>query len=199
MRRAFFNKLLVFLLIIFVLIDIVLVLLVVNPQALSLLTKFSPAPKPGRCLILEEKYCKKAKLINDPGNPNGLLAAYRVDKGAVLFAPVEGFYSHTPTFFFTKDKTTKEVVKYPGATISISKDNSARTTSAIYSFIYFKEKEGSYSRIRKREIIGAVSNKPIDFLGDYNLIVGVSKQRLAQGKIVFENDSDQLKRILNLK
>ena len=156
-------------------------------------------PKPGSCLILEERYCKMGKLISHPSYPNGLLAAFKIPKGAVLFAPVTGFYSRTPTFFFFyTNETTKEMVKYPGASITIAEDQTAQSVKVIYGFIYFKEKENYYSTIQEGEIIGWVAEKPIDFLGDYNLVVEISKQNWIEGKPVFEFSNEELKRMLKI-
>jgi hypothetical protein len=194
-------KFFISLLLILVFINVVLLGLYINPSLLfALLAKFSTSPKPGSCLILEEKYCRKGILIKDPSSPDGLLAAFKIPKGTVLFAPVDGFYSHTPTFFFIKDEATKEVVKYPGATISVGENNTSGEVKEIYSFIYFKQKENSYpTGIKRGEIIGWVAEKPIDFLGDYNLVVGITEQKNIEGKIIFEDNNERLKTLLNIK
>lgn len=200
MKPASVSKPLLAVFLFLVLANLVIFYLYFHPQAFrALLAKFSKTPQPGSCLILEEKYCQSGQLIENPSLPGSLLAAFRVPKNTVLFAPVDGFYSQTPTFFFIKDETTKEVVKYPGATITVADDNTAAAVKAIYSFIYFKEKENFYSTIQKGDIIGWISEQPIDFLGDYNLVVGVDRQNFVEGKVVFEGANEELKKMLKIR
>lgn len=80
MKRVFYFVLLVFFL--------VGVFLIIDKFLLHLIFK----PKPGICLILEQKYCKKGKLFYDKdGNINSI--EYSLPSSAFLFSPVSGNYS----------------------------------------------------------------------------------------------------------
>lgn len=195
LRSFFFNKITVFVL-------GVLVFLVVVGGVLFVLSQKSKFTKnkllPGGCLVLQEKYCPKVKLINDPWMEGGLLAAYKVPKGSVLFSPVEGSYSNTPTFYFEKDDGS--IVQYPGVLIEVEENGISEKT--IYSFIYFREEKSEVLPnlvVKKGDALGLVSDKNIDFLGDYNVIFSVVKQRLQDGRYVSESENQELKKILNIR
>lgn len=170
------------------------------PLAVYLWTKVTPAePKPGSCLVLEEKYCKNFNAIQNPHDPNGLLAVAKIPAGVILFSPTEGMLSATPTYFF-ENAQTKQMSKYPGASIIVSTDGTSKTVKEIFSLIYYKEGSSiNLSTIKKGGVIGAVSDKTIDFFGDYNLVVDITNQSLSEGKAVFTNANDRLKTILKLK
>jgi len=154
-------------------------------------------PKPGSCLILEEKYCRGVILVDDPTEKDGLLAVYKLPVGTTLFSPTEGYYSNTPTFFF--ENTGKEVDKYPGVNVIVSKDNTVKNTSEIYSFVFYNKSEQKNTKISKGEKIGTVSNENVNYFGNYNLVVRLTKQDYLEGKPVFLNDYQKLKNILKIK
>lgn len=179
------------------LLGIFVVILVVIP--LSAYLWQNSGPKPGSCLVLEEKYCKNFTTIKNPRDPNRLLAVAKLPSGAILFSPAEGLFSDTPTFFF-EDSQTKQITKYPGATVIVSKDGTSKTVTEIFSLIYYKKGLNTdLSTTKKGEVLGTVSDKTIDFLGDYNLVIGITKQNLIEGKAVFTGDNDQLKSLLKIK
>lgn len=158
--------------------------------------RISSNTKPGNCLILEEKYCGGVKLIKNPNNPKGLLAAYNVPKGTILFAPSDGYFSDTSSFSF-KTASGKPLA-YEGVTINTSKDTKINTTNTIFSFVYFKDINNSYLlTIKKGEIIGKVSDKKIDVFGNYNLIFTITRQQFLKENIVSETDVNQLTKMVN--
>lgn len=70
---------------ILLLVNFILFYFYLNPYVFrALLARLSKAPQPGSCLILEEKYCQKGKLIQDPSLPNSLLAGFKVPKETAL-------------------------------------------------------------------------------------------------------------------
>lgn len=152
-------------------------------------------PRPGSCLILEEKNCKKVQFITNPNAPEELLAAYKVPQGTIVFSPIEGEFSNTPKFLF-KDAEGK-FIGYPGAAVTSYTDRSTGKVNIKYGFIFFKEKEVSTLPLPKKgNTIGIISDKNIDRLGNFNLLVRIYRSN-SEGKTV--NDSTLLKTILGLK
>lgn len=165
---------------------------------------FKFEPRPGSCLILEEKYCRGVKFIKDPYFKDGLMAAYKVKKGAYLFAPIGGLSSTSPSFTLKNSNGQDEI--YRGATIIISKDEHVENFSSIYSFVFYADQYlHSASSIKKGETIAILSDRPIRAIGDYNLVVNIIKQThykgassksSEDGKDAFINEADVLKKML---
>ena len=130
----FRYRLVLFVFIFFLLLDIALIVYFYSLQSGGISTG------PGRCLVLEEKYCKEVKFISDPINKDGLLAVYKIPKGAFIYAPVKGYFSKSPTFYF-ENKVDGGYVTYPGTTITLAQNNSTNIDSVIFSFIYFEEEK----------------------------------------------------------
>lgn len=157
------------------------------------------SPKPGSCLILEEKYCKPVKLVENPNKKGTFFGAFNVPKGAYLFAPVEGYYSKSVNFSFGDTRQSKSF-SYPGTVIGVSMDGHVESMNALYSFVYFARKNNEYPlKIKKGEIMGIVSDKKIDAFGDFNLILTVAKRQTSKNKGIFENDLDGMKELLKVK
>lgn len=111
--------------VLFVILSFLLVLiitLVIISLNVSILTKFTSffQPYPGSCLILEEKYCKRKKVISDPAGLGYQLVIFKVPSGATLFSPQEGDFSSTAVF--TKIVNGKEF-KYPAVNIISPRGN----------------------------------------------------------------------------
>ncbi len=204
MQQPFYKRPIVWV-ILLVLVTIILAIILLNPsssqnisQNLSL--RLSNEPKPGSCLILEEKYCKSVKFIQDPIT-DGSLAVYKLSPKTTLFSPVDGFQG-TATFFF-KDRS----ILYPGVSINVGRDNTIETRTAIYSFIFYGKVDANKSSAKKGEVISELSDKTIDSLGDYNLAVRITKQtnytvddrslgHSANTKVYYGDGSDLLKKLL---
>lgn len=153
---------------------------------LNLLENFFE-PHAGSCLILEEKYCKTVKLIDNPNNAVAKIAVFNLPKGALIFAPADGYYSNVPTFFY-KDSNSGMYKTYPGSTINVSKDQLASSVTSSYNFIYFKEVESAHQeKIKRGEIIATVSDKKIDFLGNFNLVFSATDRVSMEGKTGYKS------------
>ena len=150
---------------------------------------------PGSCLILQEKYCQKVEFIPNPMSPDGVVAAFKLPKGATLFSPADGAYSDA-SFNLDRNKSEDIGAVYPGATILVSEDRNFLTAEGIYTFIYFgDQKRESKPEIKKGEILGTISDKNVDYFGDYNLVFSVSKYFLEGGLLKTANDAERLESI----
>ncbi|MDH7475961.1 MAG: hypothetical protein QHH09_00620 [Microgenomates group bacterium] len=187
-NRRLFLSIFVF----FILLDIALAVYFYSLSPKSILTG------PGHCLILEEKYCKKVAFINDPIEKDGLLAVYKIPAGTPIYAPARGYFSKGPTFYF-ENKVAGGYITYPGSSITIAENNSIKVNEVNFGFIYFEEEENQYYEINKGEIIGKVSEKNINFLGDYNLAVRITRKTVTNEGFVFQSDTSQLKQLLNVQ
>lgn len=177
-----------------------LVIYIYKPSTFqNISSKFAGKPRPGSCLILEEKYCKNFKLIPNPNDPKGILAVFKIPEGSNLFAPIGGFYSSTPTFFF-KDTESNKDRTYPGAAIAVGRESNSKSITAIYGFVFFSQAQKfSSSAIKKGDIISEISDKPIDYFGSYNLVFAITKQNFRNGKIEFLSNDNKLKEILKTR
>jgi len=149
---------------------------------------FSTNAKPGSCLILEEKYCSKFSLVDDPYFKGEKAIAYKLPKNTPIFAPVDGGFS-SPFTFAIKDSSTEKNERYPGVTITILKTGT-KTIDKIYGFVFFGETEKQAPKnVIKGNLIGKISEKSISKIGDYNLIIFITKSTTPN---VFKNDIDSL-------
>lgn len=168
---------------------IIFVVLLFTTSLFQNLPFISSDPKPGSCLVVEEKYCKGGKLIPNPRNPQmWMLVAYKIPKGASIFSPTDGKYVRSNGFSFDDQKI------YPGGSIFISKG----PQKIIYSLVYFSEQEviRNQQPINKGDVISRISDRTIDSLGDYNLIVTVTKQYVDQGKVISETEKGLLEQLI---
>jgi hypothetical protein len=154
--------------------------------------------KPGSCLILEEKYCKQVKLVKDPWNENGLLAAFNLPAETKIYSPIDGQFSNAVTASFKHIKTGKTFA-YPGVIISNTGKNTLESNKIMFSFVYFQNNEQPvYQAIKKGQIIGTVLSKPIDYFGYYNLIFKVTNREVNNNIVSYKNDVNELKKILKI-
>jgi len=176
---------------IFPLVFLILVLIVINlfwDKTGQFFSAF--APKPGSCLILEEKYCNQGKIIDDPTGTGLKLVVFNLPKGAVLFAPVGGNFLINPTFIFKKEDQT---ISYSGASLVVSPRGNISNFETSYGFIFYKEKEFPENVednvwIQKGKAMATISEKNLDLFGPYNLAVTIEKRVEKDGKITFESD-----------
>jgi hypothetical protein len=119
--------------------------------------------KPGSCLILTEKNCKKVKIIQLNGAKK---AVADLPSGSILFSPIFGQYNNT-LVFQSKDGSKKDF----GA--KLDSDISNIMEDKIYNVIYSKKSErinnSDYS-IEKGEQIGIVDKVKLKNYKDYNLV-----------------------------
>lgn len=161
-----------------------LILLIIIPFLLFKLNFFESMSKPkaGSCMILEEKYCKTVKFIANPNHPTSKIAVFDLPSGTLIFAPINGYYSNTPTFFY-KNSNSGKYTTYPGSTITVSIDQNVKSASVIYNFVYFKELENVHQdKLKKGEAIATISDRKIDFLGNYNLVFSATDQKIEAGQ-----------------
>ena len=161
------------------------------------LAKFGlPKRKAGSCLILEERYCKKIKLIPDPAQEKGLLAVVKVPKGTVVFSPANGTLSTTPIFVFPNGPEKR----YPGVVIN-ERDGDEGLIKTIYGLTFFKEGDiQSSSIIEKGQVISRISKNTLDIFGDYNLVFSIFKvPDDANNASATINDSSLLEEIIGNK
>ena len=201
MQQPFYKRPLVWVLLL-ILVIILLVIILLNPLSSkdlfkNLSSRFSDKPKPGSCLILEEKYCKQAVVLKNPNVSNAQLVAYRVPKGTLLFAPIDGKYDSSSHFAY-KDSTGK-LQYYGGAIIADSKDYRAVNINAFYNFIYFnQETQFPLPQIKKGDTIGSISEKTVAVFGDYNLVFNITKQTIENGRVLNSDYFEKVKEILKI-
>ncbi|RJR24758.1 hypothetical protein C4578_02455 [Candidatus Microgenomates bacterium] len=149
-------------------------------------------PKPGSCLILEEKYCKEVKIIPHPTEENIFIAAANLPVGTLIFSPIDGYYSDSTNSYKNEDGTKS---RYPGFIIMISEDGTFSKTEGVHGFVVFSDETFKNSVVKKGDKLGRVSDKKIDRVGDYNLIYSITKYERNEDEIniQFVNDYDSLK------
>lgn len=187
---------------IFIVLCASMLIFIANPSFFQNL--FSSTPHPGSCLILEEKNCTHFTLLPDPLS-SGLIAAYSVPKGSVVFAPVTGYYSETGTFYF-KNKATGVYSTYPGIHLDVGESNRTKDITAVYSFIFYNQQSNkALAHVSKGEPIGIVGNKPIASLGNYNLVIRIVKiasyilgrNHFDPAKVTYADGTKDLKTLLH--
>jgi len=157
--------------------------------------------KPGKCLILEEKYCSNYEIIKNPMNEEDLLIAFKLPKNTPLFAPVDGGCSIS--MFNLKTPNNNETKQYQGLTVFESTKNPKTTIirnssiNKLYHFIFFNSYNNNCSNKKRGEIIGVIDDKNISFYGNYNLVFNITKQFFSGQKYTFENANEDLKKIFN--
>jgi len=145
-------------------------------------------PKPGYCLILEEKNCKKVKIIDFNG---AKIAVGNLPPGSILFSPTNGFYSDT--IFYSLNSDSKDF----GLTIN-SLSNSIEES---YVFIDSNKVTANFDqsitkKINKGDQIKKIYNKTLKFLPEYNLIFYITKKDPELG---INPNNDLLFELFNLR
>jgi hypothetical protein len=166
-----------------------------NPNSfLSNLTK----PHPGSCLILEEKYCKTVKFINDPRFKGLILAVYKLDKDALVFSPFDGIYSNIKA---STGKNESGQISYSPGIIAQKNIHTNDLPDYSITFVFYNNTSRIFDNnsVKKAEILGTVSDKTINSFDNYNLIVEATRYKLQNSKVVFLPGNDILKQILNFQ
>lgn len=179
---------------------IVVILIVLNLSSLSnvKLASLNPLkPHPGSCLILEEKYCKTVKFVLYKFAPNNgsTMAVYNLDKGATLFAPIDGKLLIGGSAL---EDNSDQVSIYKS--VIIEKNSSANgTPEYTITFINSLSNIIGSTAVKKGDAIGTISDKTISVFGNYNLAVVSTKDKLQGSQTVFLPNDDFLKQLLNPK
>ena len=126
-------------------------------------------PRPGNCKILEQKYCDKIVLIDNPNLSGSKIAAAKLPVGAPIFSIENTNDSHTlldrsGAVSFDNFKTA-----YPSISIDLNRDGSWKSTYRSYQYVFYP-KISTGSILSKGDEVGTVSEKTIDKLGDYNFV-----------------------------
>lgn len=132
---------------------------------------FGKESRPGSCLVLEEKYCLEGKPSYHEEEVIGLV--FLLPKKAPIFAPFDGNFSPS-TYNVQMDGEARQ---YSGIGLQ-SGDPNHEDGAMGFSAIFFDSKPTSYSEsrdVKKGEILGYVSGKKVEFLGDYNLFISFSE------------------------
>jgi hypothetical protein len=155
--------------------------------------------KPGSCLILEEKYCKTVKFIPDPRFPDQILAVYKIDKGVKLFSPFEGIIHVAKTFFY-KSPDKNNAVSYKALAVY---DNipPTKTNWLDFNLTFDNTFDASFNdvHIKNGATIGSLTDKNIDFVGNYNLVVKVTKIEVKDQALIPSSGDDILIQYLTPK
>jgi len=119
---------------------------------------------PGSCLILEEKNCKKIKIVEKDG---AKIAVADLPKGSVLFSPIDGHYDNGISF---EDNDLGTVVN-SGELTDI--DNK----SYVFRYSKLSERQNkSTDLIKKGDEIGKINSLKLKGFKNYNLVFYVLKK-----------------------
>lgn len=175
-------KFLIILLVVFLIVDAILLGIYLSKSKTFKLSKLTlpsflkKEPKPGSCLVLEEKYCSKGKPIYK--DDRLVFIGFKLPKNTPIFSPFAGGVSNTPAFNLEKNGQKKV---YPGSSVTsaekifaLGANRSKRSFSAIYYGVYSSEKFPNES-VEKGDAIGYISQEKIEAYGDYNLLVFYSQ------------------------
>lgn len=118
--------------------------------------------KPGNCLILEEKYCNQAKLINSQTSTRQIIRmiGFRLSPEVPVFSPSDGQISKT--------KLNNDVVFFKGYQAIIFNPNEPNGLRYEFSGDIKFDNMLSVS-LKKGDIVGYIQDTDVDMLG-YNLV-----------------------------
>lgn len=156
-------------------------------------------PKPGSCLILEEKYCVLAK-INSPENVELTSISYKLPAGTALFSPIDSNYS--AVVFKKNNGENVDIVTIGNQRFDTEKMNE---DSRLWYQFTFRGKfgdgitsGGTEKIIKKGQILGYTSKiSPKSQDSVYLVIKGVFLG--SDGKIESKNNTEEMKKFLIFK
>ncbi len=135
--------------------------------------------KPGSCLILEQKFCSKGEVFEDPRFPGRTFIGFNLPKDTKIFSDEDGITT------FSKVNTFGIV----NAILSTSSSPDKSTTS-IWGDVKFTKASGI---IKIGDETGVVQDTGIKINGKYNVVVNFGT-RDAQGN--FGDDVKAIQRLL---
>ncbi len=185
------RKPLLLVFIILILTDLLLLLFLLYPNFSSpLRTLFRP--KPGSCLVLEERYCHKGRRVYRRGK--FVFAGFKLPPHTPIFSPYTGQLSRTPTFFIQKDG---HKYVYPGISVNVMRPDN-KLPDRAFSAVYFKRQTGNEpdETVKKGEVIGYTSAKKLSAYGNFNLLIGFSMMNNKIG--MFSADQKLLEKLFHL-
>src|SRR3989344_3461587 len=160
-----------------------------NLQSLSpkLFEKPKSGPKPGSCLVLEQRYCSQGELTQwkSPIGTQLKLVAFTLSKGTPIFAPFDGSvtYSDGPGNLINP-KAPAVIVYKP-----VQSSDFSNLTFMVTGDIEFNKQQIA---IKKGNIIAHTDNAGIKVLGE---TVALSITRISDSKII--TDESLFEKFLN--
>lgn len=152
-------------------------------------------PKPGTCLILQQKHCQKAKLIRNPFNGDSYAIGFKLPKNTPIFSPVDGEYS-SPVI-------GKKIDGDNSSFWSTSFDFRKKTDTSLFYYsclakIDNQDRFAGIKKIKEGEKVYQLDQETINLqTGDYNLIFLFEYQDIDTKE--FLTTTDMLKKIFAIK
>ena len=152
-------------LVVFVFVDFFLLLLLLQPNLLSALRAWF-RPKPGSCLVLEEKYCHKGHLVYYNGKVAGV--GFSLPAKAPIFSPFDGPIQAAKVTFRKNGKP----FSYPAISIAGGVHGYHIWDVDHYlTAVMAKMDTLLPAEAKKGQIVGHVSKEKLGFYPEYNLVV----------------------------
>jgi hypothetical protein len=147
-------------------------------------------PKPGSCLILEEKYCKRGKLLTSPGRDGDMVVGFNLPQGTIVFSPDDGYFSSVLSILEKKpnEKTS------PAILIESTKGSQVYYYRLVTNLS--KEEMWKSKKVGKGEALTILNDENIDFFGDYNLVFSLIGYDKSEEKIILTQE--EVKKMFNL-
>lgn len=134
-------------------------------QAIGKLQLF--VPKPGSCLVLEEKHCQEGQPVESNGKFAGM--AFNLPANTPVFAP------YTSSVSLTRYIPQRDGVKYPYSGITMETGRYGEMAWEVERRVTlvanYQELPTSDSAFNIGQIIGRVTADNLEYFGDYNLLV----------------------------
>ena len=148
-------------------------------------------PKPGSCLILQEKYCKQAKITIGTISSSSVTVAFNLPKNTPLFSPVDGVFS---TGIISSKENEEQ--RYPSFSIKQKTDNLLLTYSLI-THIDDDKKFNGLKDIKKGTAFFKINQEKDKSSDNYNLFVLMSYYDFDKKEYI--NSDNLLKKLFSIK
>ena len=139
-------------------------------------------PKPGPCLILEERYCKKGKFLVSPWNKDDIVVGFKLPKGTVIFSPDDGYYSGVLSIL----KKEPEEKTAPAIFIEVTDGDQVYYYRLITNL--GKENMWRSKNVKKGEKLTVLNDQKVEFFGDYNLVFSLGGYDKSTKEIILTQD-----------
>ncbi|MCL4406468.1 MAG: hypothetical protein M1586_01185 [Patescibacteria group bacterium] len=138
----------------------------------------SGEPKPGVCLLVEEKYCSKAEFLYVEGVKDPILG-FDIPAGAPVFAPIDG--NLIPIFSENPDDVANP---YRGVLLRhFVVPNSTIGLISVNIIANPLKNINPNSEVRKGDVLGYAPEAMTNISGGHNLIVSIENQALTSGTV----------------
>ena len=149
-------------------------------------------PKPGSCLILEEKYCKNFE-VKYYDNKEVAWVVYKLPNKAVIFFPIDGKYNQIELKRDNGEILKKGVITLADYGIDI-KDKYWYELSFFGNSNSKLFKKGKIETIKKGEILGYISKKYSN--QEQNMSITIKSTILKDEKMIETTDFNEIKKII---